>query len=1697
MVVFHLLVGNLIFTELALAVVWAAFVKSVMAASDRFDVILAALQKLPRDAMGHAIFDSENDIGDSPTGPNDLRFVTIPAVGTTPARILRLADLVSVSEASSVVYEILEERLQARLTLSKQAAKKVAVRIAADALDAGHDLHEVNSQMRIARTISHAFLYATLTDIEREPPAPHSTHGPLHRDILEKAYVEAARSLAGDCPAGLPDDAVIAKPRRAGHYYLHAAERAAAGFAPADLVTKDRRRFQKRRLFIYAWLEAVLFFSEKFHLPARVGVVLRAMVESPWFDSFFFCAVVCNAVVLGCPYVGMSTEYELNLRYAQIVFSVLYIVECLLKILALGLRRFVSDRHNLFDSVIVFISFFEVIYESAGTSSIGLNVLRATRLFRLFRSWKSLSALSLSLTRAIPHALSGFTMLGIFCIVFGTLGMGFFGTRYESAISSGIISSLPNSNFATFPKALLTIFQVLDNENWNDVVHQHMAITNPAAALFFLIVIIAGNYIFLNMFVAIMLSAADEFASDPKDHQNRELSGGPAFNKAIAKVKSAVSSNQSEQAAEILKFVLTMHRRSETADVHVVQHALTWRQKFKKHFEKSALRRFGRQLNTMIAARQAAVTRLLLRGPRGGRRVSADARKAVTASNAAEDPAPTTAQVTPLVVHRRKPVHLSASFANHPTATFITTLAGTTHGVLAKLPAPKASTSVRLKPKSKSSLRSRGNNTVEKEERAGGLSTVVHLNGLIEVSQTDLEAVSHDVYIGVVMERFATAVLRTFGVSSSGTLKELAREQPSRTLGCCTREMTTRVIASRIFFSSTFSVFSLAALIISCVNLALDEPNVQVCGVLPASNPLNCLALVSYVSVSEYVLTAFFISEMCLSILVKGLFFQKGAYFRSGWTVLDFLCVITSIVSISIENTTSTFIRSFRALRVLRVFRVFQRVDALRIIVYTLLQAMPRALNAMVVIFLWVYIFAIIALQTLRGTANYCNDSLVSTKEACVGTFVVVGYSSGFGGGMGGSAGCPMMATTALEKACLNSPTGGILERTWGPVPWHFDYLGNALLVVWELLTGENWPVYMSYGIDSVGYDQPQAADARLGFAAYYVCAEIILNFLVIELFSTVIMDVYIELVNKSGGCDLVSPEQRIWIENLRFALFASPTPKSRPMPSTRPWLHALRASAFSTVNSKRFDFAINAVLVFNILVMFTAHVRAEDEWQYFWLVANIIITVVFCIESALKMLGYGVEQYLSTWTHVFEFLLAIVSIISLALSKGVIGVIFRILRALRLFRLARLSPRFQRLLTTVFMIVPPFLNILVVVAINYFVFAIIGMNIFQGVKYGWLGFLDSKYANFDSFFLSYMTIVRCGTGENFNGIMHELAVQAPYCIPGENCGSPYTSVLFFVVFFSVTSFVILSITSGVAVKAFDDADPVAFDYETGLFRLNAELREDFINAWARRDVDGTHFLCEEDVAGVIAELPAPMGVLGVLMSEADYDLCAEAEEKVDAQARARADALLAIPTVESRAKGARILKRLNDANARSQFNESGKRIPKSVLRLALMKMRKLDIVPHQDIPDAVYKEEPTIFRLIFQRFLRPATLKTPSEAARKQKGTTVFHFHAVLHALVDPVSCNVAQFSVNQYPHDSHLDWSVTSIPHRINHLIASLQRHWRARQRARGRGMTKAARPLGRSASGDYSDGDTAESAGVRTLVPSPVREGEDEPA
>lgn len=64
---------------------------------------------------------------------------------------------------------------------------------------------------------------------------------------------------------------------------------------------------------------------------------------------------------------------------------------------------------------------------------------------------------------------------------------------------------MPDSRFDNIGWAVVSVFQTISTENWNNIAYNAMSATSPAAFLWFIAIIVLGNYILLNLFLAILL----------------------------------------------------------------------------------------------------------------------------------------------------------------------------------------------------------------------------------------------------------------------------------------------------------------------------------------------------------------------------------------------------------------------------------------------------------------------------------------------------------------------------------------------------------------------------------------------------------------------------------------------------------------------------------------------------------------------------------------------------------------------------------------------------------------------------------------------------------------------------------------------------------------------------------------------------------------------------------------------------------------------------------------------------------------------------------------------------------------------------------------------------------------------------------------------------------------------------------------
>uniref|UniRef100_A0A671LDP8 Voltage-dependent L-type calcium channel subunit alpha n=1 Tax=Sinocyclocheilus anshuiensis TaxID=1608454 RepID=A0A671LDP8_9TELE len=209
---------------------------------------------------------------------------------------------------------------------------------------------------------------------------------------------------------------------------------------------------------------------------------------------------------------------------ANKVLLSLFTVEMLLKMYSLGLQAYFVAFFNRFDCFVVCGGILEtVLVEMEIMPPLGISVLRCVHLLRIFkvtRHWTALSNLVASLLNSMKSIASLLLLLFLFLIIFALLGMQLFGGKFNFDETQ-----TKRSTFDSFPQALLTCFQILTGEDWNVVMYDGiMAYGGPVfpgmiVCLYFVILFICGNYILLNVFLAI---AVDNLAGGDGDNKKNE-----------------------------------------------------------------------------------------------------------------------------------------------------------------------------------------------------------------------------------------------------------------------------------------------------------------------------------------------------------------------------------------------------------------------------------------------------------------------------------------------------------------------------------------------------------------------------------------------------------------------------------------------------------------------------------------------------------------------------------------------------------------------------------------------------------------------------------------------------------------------------------------------------------------------------------------------------------------------------------------------------------------------------------------------------------------------------------------------------------------------------------------------------------------------------------------------------------------------
>jgi hypothetical protein len=210
---------------------------------------------------------------------------------------------------------------------------------------------------------------------------------------------------------------------------------------------------------------------------------LREIVDSEYFENTMLGVILFNFIILCLAIEDSSENYHMFLKVNNKIITILFTIELILKLAAYGFNSFFHLNWNIFDFILVIISYIDWKFEDIeGVDSSFLRtfqlirvirVLRVSRVLRLIKALKGLEKLIQTLQWSIS-ALSNVLFLTI--VIYGTialLGCYLYQGDYVSPLNKNSYYINEYFNFLDFYSSYLLIFRCSTGENWHNIMIEY------------------------------------------------------------------------------------------------------------------------------------------------------------------------------------------------------------------------------------------------------------------------------------------------------------------------------------------------------------------------------------------------------------------------------------------------------------------------------------------------------------------------------------------------------------------------------------------------------------------------------------------------------------------------------------------------------------------------------------------------------------------------------------------------------------------------------------------------------------------------------------------------------------------------------------------------------------------------------------------------------------------------------------------------------------------------------------------------------------------------------------------------------------------------------------------------------------------------------------------------------------------------
>uniref|UniRef100_A0A3B5PWE4 Voltage-dependent T-type calcium channel subunit alpha-1I-like n=1 Tax=Xiphophorus maculatus TaxID=8083 RepID=A0A3B5PWE4_XIPMA len=1089
---------------------------------------------------------------------------------------------------------------------------------------------------------------------------------------------------------------------------------------------------------------------------------LWSIVESKYFNRGIMMAILINTISMGIEHHEQPEQLTNVLEICNIVFTSMFSMEMILKLTAFGSFNYLRNPYNVFDGIIVIISVCEIVGQSDG----GLSVLRTFRLLRVLKLVRFMPALRRQLVvlmKTMDNVATFCMLLMLFIFIFSILGMHIFGCKFSLKTETG--DTVPDrKNFDSLLWAIVTVFQILTQEDWNAVLYNGMAATSPLAALYFVALMTFGNYVLFNLLVAILVEGFQA-----EGDANRSCSDDD---------RSSSNYDESEKRDSI-KLICTL-----TPNGHLELGALSGsrgsysseKRSFTIESRKSSLMSLGRSslerrslslvLHRPVVPTESSSNSLGRRTygfsgapPVGGSLRVRSTRSPYSYHHASEQES--------LLSH---PLHSHHSHHPLPPPMFLSRHFGGRRD--------RRALSLEL-PELKSGSGAAGSLTGGSGAGSGLGADHRDCNGKASGHHNHLMT---DVFPQVNARKDRADLDEETDYSLCFRIQKMM--EVYKPDWCETREDWSvymfspqnkfRLLCQSIIAHKLFDYVVLVFIFLNCITVALERPKIL-------QGSLERLLL----TLSNYIFTAIFVAEMTVKVVSMGLYLGETAYLRSSWNILDGFLVFVSLIDIVVSMAGGAKIlgvlRVLRLLRTLRPLRVISRAPGLKLVVETLITSLKPIGNIVLICCAFFIIFGILGVQLFKGKFYYCVGSDVKN--------------------------------ITNKTDCIRA------SYRWVHHKYNFDNLGQALMSLFVLASKDGWVNIMYHGLDAVGIDRQPLTNNNPWMLLYFISFLLIVSFFVLNMF----VGVVVENFHKCRQHQEVEEARRR--EEKRQRRMEKKRRKAQKLPyyssygRTRLAIHALCTSHY-------LDLVITFIICINVITMSLEHYSQPQSLETALKYCNYFFTSTFVIEASLKLVAFGFRRFFKDRWNQLDLAIVLLSVMGITLEEIEINAslpinptiirIMRVLRIARVLKLLKMATGMRALLDTVVQALPQVGNLGLLFMLLFFIYAALGVELFGelvcNADYPCEGM--SRHATFENFGMAFLTLFQVSTGDNWNGIMKDTLRECPQHLPGTDygchAGLQFISPLYFVSFVLTAQFVLINVVVAVLMKHLDDSNKEA-----------------------------------------------------------------------------------------------------------------------------------------------------------------------------------------------------------------------------------------------------------------------------------------------